>query len=65
MIWLWWFDDDDYDDDDDDLAFIQRTFYVNIMKCALHYSTWDLTRLLMSASSNPTVYNLFAFTSNS
>ena len=42
---------------DDELAFIQRTFYVDIIKCALHYYTGDLTRLLVSASSNPAVCN--------
>ena len=30
------------DDDDDDLVFIQRTFYVDIIKCALQYYTGDL-----------------------
>ena len=52
------------DDDDDDLAFIERTFYVDILRCALHYSTGALTRLLVSASSNHAVYNLFEGTGN-
>ena len=53
-----------HDDDDHDLAFIWRTFRVDVIKCALLYSTGDLTRLLVSATSNSAVYNLFESTSD-